>query len=38
MDHTNQDKFEEINEHGLVYEIGSLHDYFNRITLVITHK
>ena len=32
MDYTNQDKNEEINEHGMVYEIGSLYDYFNRIT------
>jgi predicted transposase YbfD/YdcC len=32
MDYTNQDKLHEINEHGLVYEIGSLYDYFKRIT------
>jgi predicted transposase YbfD/YdcC len=32
MDYTNQDKTQEINEYGLIYEIGSLYDYFNQIT------
>jgi predicted transposase YbfD/YdcC len=32
MDYTNQDQIEGINEYGLIYEIGSLYDYFNRIT------
>lgn len=32
MDYTNQWKDQEINEYGLIYEIDSLYDYFQRIT------